>query len=96
MKTLTRISGFLLLALFMQSCGVYEPISTKAPVNNGTYKVDYLFEHEGVKVYRFLDMGRWVYFTNCVGDVTSFPSDSTRITNTIRKSLPGNPTPVGR
>ncbi len=79
MKTLARISGFLLLALFTQSCGIYEPISTKAPENNGTYKVDYLFEHDGCKVYRFQDYGRWVYFTNCSGNVTAFQNDSTKI-----------------
>ena len=87
MKILIKTSGFLVFLFCLQSCGIYEPISTKAPENNGTYKVDYLFEHDGCKVYRFLDNGRWVYFTNCSGNVTSFQNDSVQppITNTIRK-----------
>lgn len=45
--------------------------------NNETYNVEYLFEHDGCKVYRFSDNGNYVYFTNCKGDVTSFVNDST-------------------
>jgi hypothetical protein len=96
MKTLTGISVLIILSIFIQSCGIYEPISTKAPANNESYQVDYLFEHEGIKVYRFLDRGRWVYFTNCAGDLTSFQNDSVRITNTIRKIPAESPSPVGR
>lgn len=88
MKTFFKTSAFLLFLLIFQSCTIYEPISTKAPANNGTYKVDYLFEHDGCKVYRFQDMGRWVYFTTCSGSVTSFQNDSihTPIMNTIQKA----------
>ena len=35
-----------------------------------------LFEHDGIKVYRFFDMGNYVYFTTR-GDVTSIKNDST-------------------
>ena len=45
--------------------------------NNRTYEVSYLFEHDGVKVYRFMDMGNYVYFTT-KGDVTSIKNDSTK------------------
>ena len=88
MKNLIKSSGLVLFVLLLNSCGINRPISTLNPSNNGTYEVDYLFEHDGCKVYRFQDMGRWVYFTNCSGDVTSFQNDSTRtrVTNTIRKS----------
>jgi hypothetical protein len=84
------ISGFLILLLMVPflSCGVTrKPIEEIAPYNNASYKVEYLFEHDGCKVYRFMDNGHYVYFTNCRGDVTSIESDSTvtRITNrTIR------------
>lgn len=33
------------------------------------YCVEFLFEADGVKVYRFRDAGRYVYFTNTVGKV---------------------------
>jgi len=49
------------------------------PSDNATYSVDYLFEHEGCKVYRFEDHGHYVYFTNCNSDVTSIENDSTQI-----------------
>lgn len=45
----------------------------------------YLFEHEGCKVYRFMDMGHYIYFTNCEGDVTSIESDSVRTVNRISR-----------
>ena len=54
-------------------------------VNNSTYQVEYLFEHEGCKVYRFMDMGHYIYFTNCKGDVTSIESDSVRTVNRISR-----------
>lgn len=68
------------------SCTSNKPLVRSKAQNNDTYKVDYLFEHDGCKVYRFMDNGDYVYFTNCNGDVTSFSSDSTRtrIYNKVR------------
>ena len=62
------------------------PLTIKSPDNNPTYNVEYLFEYDGCKVYRFSDRGQYVYFTNCRGDVTGFSSDSThtRIENHVR------------
>ncbi len=90
MKSLTKFSGLVLFVLFLNSCGINQPISTQLPSNNGTYAVDYLFEHDGCKVYRFQDMGHYVYFTNCAGDVTSIKKDSTeaRVINKIRNYPP--------
>lgn len=90
MKTLFGI--LLLVVLFgtMASCFTYHtlryPVSSEQPVNNQTYQVDYLFEHDGCKVYRFYDRGNYVYFTNCQGDVTAIKNDSTaeRVTNSVR------------
>lgn len=78
-------------AIFLISCGILrQPVTTTVPVNNKSYRVDYLFEHEGCKVYRFQDMGHYVYFTNCTGDVTSIENDSTetRVMNQIRYIQP--------
>jgi len=63
------------------SCSVryaQKPLVTGAPENNKTYKVEYLFEHDGCKVYRFYDYGNYVYFTNCNGQ-TMARTDSTII-----------------
>lgn len=83
------ISGFLLffVTAFI-SCGQVPLLQTKSD-NNETYTVEYLFEHDGCKVYRFMDWGnRYVYFTNCNGSVTSSTADSTQtyIQNTVRVS----------
>ncbi|MCE4564041.1 DUF4884 domain-containing protein [Maribellus sp. CM-23] len=84
MTTVKQIFAVLLLAALTACSGV--PISIKSPENNSTYSVEYLFEHDGCKVYRFYDRGEYVYFTNCLGDVTSFSNDTTqtRIENHIR------------
>lgn len=81
MKT---IPAFLLLAVMAAGCITSQPIQTQEPKNNQTYEVDYLFEHEGCKVYRFYDLGHYVYFTNCNGEAIN-RTDSTEVKNTIRK-----------
>ncbi|PXV64084.1 uncharacterized protein DUF4884 [Dysgonomonas alginatilytica] len=63
--------------LSFSSCGSNEPLVRTKAQNNATYEVDYLFEHDGCKVYRFLDNHKYVYFTNCTGDVTVSNNDST-------------------
>ncbi len=81
---LLTISGFVFI-----SCAIQQPIEKKKPENNATYEVEYLFEHDGCKVYRFLDNGHYVYFTNCKGNVTSIEGDSiaTRINTVTNQSL---------
>lgn len=73
----------LLLMLFLgtlfHSCFSGRPLERTYSDNNEEYKVDYLFEHDGCRVYRFKDKGNYVYFTNCNGDVTSIVNDSTVI-----------------
>ena len=70
--------------LFLVSgCAVGVPIQTKEPENNKTYEVDYLFEHDGCKVYRFYDRGNHVYFTNCKGE-SIMKTDSTETRNRTR------------
>jgi Domain of unknown function (DUF4884) len=75
-------STFLLL-LLATSCRVGVPIKSEPPRNNKTYTIEYLFEHDGCRVYRFQDGFNWVYFTNCTGSTFSRPDSSTVIQNTI-------------
>ncbi|MPM50481.1 hypothetical protein SDC9_97222 [bioreactor metagenome] len=88
MKTFIKILILIILLGIMPCCSaIYHfPVSTEIPANNQSYEVDYLFEHDGCKVYRFYDRGNYVYFTNCRGDVTSIKNDSTaeRVTNSVR------------
>jgi hypothetical protein len=72
----------LVLILLFSSCMIQQPITSQVSQNNTDYKVDYLFEHEGCKVYRFTDRGNVVYFTNCNGEAIS-KTDSTEIRNSI-------------
>ena len=76
----------LLVPLMAASCAnripPQVPLQGGASENNRTYQVDYLFEHDGCKVYRFTDHGYYVYFTNCRGEAI-VKLDSTEIRNRI-------------
>jgi hypothetical protein len=74
-KYLPALSVFILI-----SCGTEQPLTTRKAENNRTYTVEYLFEHEGCKVYRFWDFGHYIYFTNCTGE-TTVRTDSTEVRN---------------
>jgi hypothetical protein len=74
---------YCLLCLAVSSCYLQQPITREPPQNNATYTVDYLFEHEGCKVYRFYDRGNYIYFTNCNGEAI-MKTDSTAIRNSTR------------
>lgn len=53
------------IALAFLSCKE-DPIRVDS-TNNSNIRVEFLFEKDGCKVYRFLDGGRYVYYTDCVG-----------------------------
>jgi hypothetical protein len=59
MKTIACMT----LLLFSLGCAE-KPVST-APSNNANISVDFLFEHDGCKVYRFMDDGYYRYFVKC-------------------------------
>jgi hypothetical protein len=59
------------LALVISGCApANEPLFTSA-TDNPRINVEELFEHDGCKVYRFVDARAYVYFTNCNGSVQS-------------------------
>ena len=60
---------------------IEEPISSAKPENNKSYNVEYLFEHDGCKVYRFHDYGKYVYFTNCNGEAIVKRDSASEIRN---------------
>lgn len=45
-------------------CSCNEPGLKKETSNNHKFIAEYLFEYEGIKVYRFYDGGRYHYFTS--------------------------------
>jgi len=94
MKIMIKTFLILLVGFICFSCTISRPIAVVVPENNTTYQVDYLFEHDGCKVYRFLDKGSFVYFTNCNGEAIAIENDSTetRITNTTKITTPKHST----
>ena len=76
-----RLFLLLFLCCPLFGCVVSHPIETQIPKNNKTYDVEYLFEHDGCKVYRFRDLGTWVYFTNCRGEAIAYPDSAAVIRN---------------
>lgn len=39
----------------------------KTTVQDGDFKIEFLFEKDGCKMYRFKDGGRYIYWSNCDG-----------------------------
>lgn len=59
--------------LLGSSCSRNEPISTSNEGNG--FEVEFLFDKDGVKVYRFMDGGRYHYFTT-LGETISNKDNS--------------------
>ena len=70
--------------LGLSSCMAGQPLQRGPSQNNTTYTVEYLFEHDGCKVYRFYDMGNYVYFTSCNGEAIANADSTTIIRNTTK------------
>lgn len=56
---------FILATLFIVSCK--EEAQTETTSEN--FNVEFLFENDGCKMYRFLDRGRYIYYSDCTGRV---------------------------
>lgn len=89
MKTFAKTCLVIIVLLNLSSCMIQEPISVAEPENNNTYKIEYLFEHEGCKMYRFMDDGTYIYFSDCNNDVTHVLNDSVqmRVIDKSKKQL---------
>ncbi len=83
MRSIFTLS-LLSILLGLTACKIVRsvPISEQVTQNNQTYTVDYLFEHDGCKVYRFADKGSYVYFTSCCGETINQPDSARVIRNT--------------
>jgi len=80
---MSKLAILTALSIILAGCFAQRPLASEQPKNNKTYEVEYLFEHDGCKVYRFSDFGNWVYFTNCNGETVSI-ADSAQVRNTIK------------
>lgn len=71
------ISLLIIIALFAGCYG-----DPKEKIQNGNFEVQYLFEQDGCKVYRFFDGGRAVYFSNCKGKMQTDVTTNNKQTST--------------
>lgn len=60
----------LLLLVIVTGCGVKKGQKT-IDVEGSNFELDFLFEHEGCRMYRFNDGGKWVYWSDCSGNTQS-------------------------
>ncbi len=56
--------------------GCYNQSKEQVVTNNPAFDVEFLFEHDGCKVFRFYDGGHIHYYTTCQGSVTSVEDKS--------------------
>lgn len=64
----------------------------KESVQNGDFKVEFLFEQNGCKMYRFKDGGTYVYWSDCQGKVQydySTQSGKSRVTHKMETVTSG-------
>jgi hypothetical protein len=80
-------SKFLILAAaFVTLTACEKPAqSVSAEGINGAFEVEFLFEKEGVRVYRFYDNGRNHYFTTRGETITTQKSGKSHYDETIKE-----------
>jgi hypothetical protein len=86
MKYLTLVA-----ALLLTSC-INDPISKEQLGKDDGFEVEYLFEKDGIKIYRFLDNGRYHYFTTGGTTMSTYQSNKQTYTEDIphEANLPTN------
>lgn len=72
MKKITLIS-VLSLSLF---CSCLNDAQHKVETSNSNFEVEFLFEKDGCKIYRFMDGGHAVYWTDCRGKIETVYNQS--------------------
>jgi len=62
-KTLAIYIAFIMVGAIIFGACTNEPISKERIGKDDGFEVEYLFDKDGVKVYRFFDNGHYHYFT---------------------------------
>jgi hypothetical protein len=83
MKLYKIISTLVFCTIVLISC-MNKPHSVEHLGKDDAFKVEYLFEKDGIKMYRFFDGGRFHYFTSLNQTITTHKHDD-EIINTIQK-----------
>lgn len=70
----------ILLAVLFVGCKQYKP---PVIIMKGDTELEFLFEHDGCKMYKFYDGGRSVYWSDCSGKTQSdYSTHNGKITTT--------------
>ena len=78
MKELVKIFiGGIILFSFMLSGCLGEPMSIEKTGKDDKFQIEYLFEKDGIKMYRFYDGGTFHYFTTGGETMTEHSSGKT-------------------
>lgn len=80
-KTKSLLLVLILTVLTLSACGEKDPLKVER-TDNAEFSVGLLFVHEGIKVYRFKDNGRFIYYTDARGATfwnTTRQSGKTRV-----------------
>jgi hypothetical protein len=81
-KTVLTLSVF--ITFLMSSCEK-EAISSE---QKGDFKVEFLFEKNGCKMYRFRDNGRAIYWSDCEGKTyQNYTENSGKSSHTVIKEV---------
>lgn len=82
LRRAAAIIGYTVLAVVVFSSCVND---AKESVQDGDFKIEFLFEHDGCKVYRFKDGGRYIYWSDCSGRMSSdYTQSNGKSTRTVR------------
>jgi hypothetical protein len=80
-----KIIGLLLVSISLVSC--YGDGIEKTKTNNDDYSVTYLFEKDGIKVYRFSDGLNYHYFTSGGETITTQTGGSSKNENRYEENI---------
>jgi len=81
-KNMKKIIGLLFFSITLVSC--HGDGIEKSKTNNNEYDVTYLFEKDGIKVYRFYDGIHFHYFTSRGETMTTQQSGKTDYQENIK------------
>ena len=83
-KTLAIYIAFIMVGAMIFGACSNDPMSKERLGKDDVFEVEYLFEKDGVKVYRFEDGGRYHYFTSR-GETISIQQNSSGKTTTYHE-----------
>ena len=79
-----KIIGIVLVGVILTGC--YKDPQSSTTEGNG-FNVEFLFEKDGIKMYRFFDGGRQHYFTTSGETISNQHSGKTNYDETIKTDL---------